>query len=99
MAPTVGSSSRRIRRRISRYAPADGTQVTGQQASKMWNYFFLGPLNGIITICLSGWLICFPALFSNSTPTSNYPLNVSFIIDAHPSATTAEISSTSSMVA
>ena len=40
MAPTVGSPTRRIRRRISRYVPADGTQVTGPQARKMWNYFF-----------------------------------------------------------
>ena len=44
MAPTVGLSPRHIRRRISRYVPADGTQVTGQQASKMWNYFFSEPL-------------------------------------------------------
>jgi hypothetical protein len=44
MAPNVGSSPRRIHRRISGYGPADGTQVTEPQASKMWNYFFPGPL-------------------------------------------------------
>ncbi|MGB5615561.1 MAG: hypothetical protein WBM78_01890, partial [Desulfobacterales bacterium] len=43
--PNVGSSPRRIHRRISGYVPADGTQVTEPQASKMWNYFFPGPLN------------------------------------------------------
>ena len=46
MAPTVGLSPRRIRWRISRYVPADGTQVAGPQARKMWNYFFPGPLLG-----------------------------------------------------
>jgi hypothetical protein len=45
MAPNVGSSPRRIHRRISGYVPADGTQVTEPQASKMWNYFFPGPLH------------------------------------------------------
>jgi hypothetical protein len=44
MAPNVGSSPRRIHRRISGYVPVDGTQVTEPQASKMWNYFFPGPL-------------------------------------------------------
>jgi hypothetical protein len=44
MAPNVGSSPRRIHRRISGYVPADGTQVTEPQASMMWNYFFPGPL-------------------------------------------------------
>ena len=44
MAPTVGSPTRRICRRISRYVPADGTQVAGPQARKMWNYLFPGPL-------------------------------------------------------
>ena len=43
MTPTVGSPTRRIRRRISRYVPADGTRVTGPQARKMWNSFFPGP--------------------------------------------------------
>ncbi|MGD8677121.1 MAG: hypothetical protein PVG81_15065, partial [Desulfobacterales bacterium] len=43
-APNVGSSPRRIHRRISGYVPVDGTQVTEPQASKMWNYFFPGPL-------------------------------------------------------
>ena len=47
MAPTVGSPTRRIRRRISRYVPADGTQVTGPQARKMWNYFYPGPLKAM----------------------------------------------------
>ena len=45
MAPNVGSSPRRIHRRISGYVPVDGTQVTEPQASKMWNYFFPGPLD------------------------------------------------------
>jgi hypothetical protein len=48
MAPNVGSSPRRIRRRISGYVPADGTQVTEPQASKMWNYFFQGPYGYIL---------------------------------------------------
>ena len=45
MAPNVGSSPRRIHRRISGYVPVDGTQVTEPQASKMWNYFFPAPLS------------------------------------------------------
>jgi hypothetical protein len=45
MAPDLGSSARHIQRRISRYVSVDVTQQTGQKTSKMWNYFFLGPLS------------------------------------------------------
>ena len=37
---------RYIRRRISRYAPADVTPRTGQKTCKMWNYFLPRPLWG-----------------------------------------------------
>ena len=53
MAPNVGSSPRRIHRRISGYVPADGTQVTEPQASKMWNYFLPGPLVPLRKFCVA----------------------------------------------
>jgi hypothetical protein len=43
MATDFGSSPRRIRRRISRYLPADVTPVMGQKTSKMCNYFLPRP--------------------------------------------------------
>jgi hypothetical protein len=50
MAKDFGSSSRHIRRRISRYVPADVTPRTGQKTSKMWNYFFAGALIPTVTV-------------------------------------------------
>jgi hypothetical protein len=47
MAPDVGSAPRHMRRRISGYVAADVTPVTGQQTTKMWNYFFPRPLGGL----------------------------------------------------
>jgi hypothetical protein len=42
MAPDFGSSTRHIRRRISRYGAVDVTPVTGKRASKMWDGFYRG---------------------------------------------------------
>ena len=44
MAPDVGSSLRRIRRRIPRSVSIDAAPLTGKKTSKMWNYFLPEPL-------------------------------------------------------
>jgi hypothetical protein len=44
VAPDLGSSTRPIQRRISRYLAVDMTQQTGQKISRMWNYVLTGPL-------------------------------------------------------